>query len=344
MSKIVVLGSGSWGTSLAKTLTNNNNEVVIWGRNHEQIEGMKKNRINQKYLPGVLLPQELSYTTDIQEAVKDKDVIILAASSQANRPILNEIKNKISKEAIIVNISKGLEKTTNLRTSEICKEILPLNPFVALSGPSHAEEVALDMPTALVAASENQTAMEYIQTIASNEFMRVYTNQDVIGVELGGALKNIIALGAGILVGLEYGDNTKAALMTRGMTEMVRLGTALGADEATFFGLSGIGDLIVTCTSEHSRNRKAGDLIGQGKALSEIFEDIHMVVEGITSTQIAHELSLELGVEMPIVHKLYEVLYKNKTPRVAIKELMVREKKNEIEDLLDLHREEKNAK
>lgn len=344
MNKVAVLGSGSWGTALAKTLVNNHNDVIIWGRDEAQIAAMQKEKINRKYLPEVMLPQALAYTTDIKAAIEGRDVIILAASSQANRPILNEIKDNISHDVIIVNISKGLEKKTNLRTSQICKEILPQNPFVVLSGPSHAEEVALNIPTTLVAASDSPSAMEYIQRMASNEFMRVYTNKDVIGVELGGALKNIIALGAGILVGLEYGDNTKAALMTRGMTEMVRLGTALGADEATFFGLSGIGDLIVTCTSEHSRNRRAGVLIGQGKPLAEIFEDIHMVVEGITSTQIAHELSAKLNVEMPIVNKLYEVLYEGKTPKEAIKELMIRDKKNEIEDLLDLHREENNAR
>lgn len=344
MNKIAVLGSGSWGTALSKTLANNDNDVTLWGRDQEQILDMLKTRINKKYLPDIILPNNLSYSSNIYEAVEGKNIIVLAVSSQANRSILEQIKNHISKDTIIVNISKGLEKNTNLRASEICASILPDNPFVVLSGPSHAEEVAINVPTTLVAASKNQQAMERIQDIASNEFMRVYTNKDVIGVELGGALKNIIALGAGILVGLEYGDNTRAALMTRGMTEMVRLGVALGANEATFFGLSGIGDLIVTCTSEHSRNRKAGVLIGQGKKLSEIFDNIHMVVEGISSTQIAHELSEQLKIEMPIVNKLFEVLYENKEPKLAIKELMIRARKNEIEDLLDLHGDKTNAK
>ena len=344
MEKIAVLGAGSWGTALAKTLSKNNNSVIIWGRDTEQIECMKKNKVNSKYLAGVELPESLGYTSDLEEAVDHAKIIILAASSQANRKILDQIKDQVSKDTVIVNISKGLEKETNLRASEICQEILPHNPFVVLSGPSHAEEVAINIPTTLVAASEDVKAMQRIQDSLSNEFMRVYTNSDVIGVELGGALKNIIALGTGILVGLGYGDNTKAALMTRGMTEIVRLGTALGAHEATFFGLSGMGDLIVTCTSEHSRNRRAGVLIGQGKKLSEISEDIHMVVEGITSTQIAHELSRQMHIDMPIVDKMYEVLYEEKEPTQAIRELMVRKKKNEIEDLLELHGEIEDAK
>lgn len=337
MGKIAILGAGSWGTALAKTLAISEKDIVIWGRDQNQIQNMKRNKMNSKYLADVQLPENISYTHMMEEAVDQAKVIVLAASSQANRGILESLKGKIRKDTIIVNISKGLERDTNMRASEICQSILPENPFVVLSGPSHAEEVAINIPTTLVAASKDRLAMEYVQNILSNEYMRVYTNEDVLGVELGGALKNIIALGTGILVGLGYGDNTKAALMTRGMTEIVRLGTALGAHEATFFGLSGMGDLIVTCTSEHSRNRRAGVLIGQGKKLNEISQDINMVVEGITATKIAYELSKEKRISMPIVEKMYEVLYENKEPNLATRELMTRKTKNEIEDLLELH-------
>lgn len=337
MSRVAVLGSGSWGTALARTFALNGNDVILWGRDKKQIDRMKLSRINSKYLEHVMLPENIHYTDDIFEAVKGSDVLLLAVSSQANRSILEKIKSQISKRTIIVNVSKGLEKETNKRASEICKEILPKNPFVVLSGPSHAEEVALSVPTTLVASSDDLISMECIQSILSNEFMRVYTNRDVIGVELGGALKNIIALGIGIIDGLGFGDNTKAAMMTRGMTEIVRLGVALGAEEATFFGLTGMGDLIVTCTSVHSRNRRAGILIGQGKKLEEIHNDIHMVVEGITSTQIAFHLSKKMEIEMPIVQKMFEVIYQEKDPKEAIRELMTRRTKHENEDILDLH-------
>ena len=339
MSKIAILGAGSWGTALARTFALNDNQVILWGRDEEQVRAMEATRCNQKYLGEIRLPDSMKYTNCIKEAVQDASIVVLAVSSQANREILEAIKEHVGKQAIIVNVSKGLEKNTNLRASEICKEILPNNPFVVLSGPSHAEEVGLSVPTALVAASDSQEGMERLQQILSNEFMRVYTNNDVLGVELGGALKNIIALGIGIIDGLGYGDNTKAAMMTRGMTEIVRLGEALGAEESTFFGLTGMGDLIVTCTSVHSRNRRAGILLGRGKSLSEVNEEIKMVVEGITSTEIAYHLAKEHNVEMPIVSQMYEVIYNNKNPKDAIRELMTRKRKNEKEDILELHKE-----
>lgn len=339
MSQITVLGAGSWGTALARTFALNGNRVVLWGRDKNQMNEMRTSGINSKYLNEVVLPKNIEYSYSIQDAVRNAGVIVLAVSSQANRGILEQIRENVSKEAILVNVSKGLEKETNQRASEICRDLLPNNPFVVLSGPSHAEEVALSIPTTLVAASESKSAMEYIQNILSNEFMRVYTNTDVLGVELGGALKNVIALGIGIIDGLGYGDNTKAAMMTRGMTEIVRLGVALGAQEETFFGLTGMGDLIVTCTSVHSRNRRAGVLIGQGKKPDEINNDIQMVVEGITSTQIAYRLSQKMDIEMPIVHKMFEVLYDKKDPKDAIRELMTRRKKHENEDVLDFHKE-----
>lgn len=339
MDKIAILGSGSWGTALARAFALNENDVVLWGRDKAQIEGIKATHCNKKYLENVILPENLKFTSSIEEAVEDAGVIVLAASSQANRKLLTDIKAFINDKSVIVNVSKGLEKVTNKRASEISQEILPENPFVVLSGPSHAEEVAVSSPTTLVSSSKSKVAMELVQNLLSNEFIRVYTNEDVVGVELGGALKNIIALGIGIIDGLGYGDNTKAAMMTRGMTEIVRLATALGAKESTFFGLTGMGDLIVTCTSNHSRNRRAGLMIAEGKSLQEISDGIHMVVEGINSTEIAYHLSKKIGIEMPIVNQMYEVIYKDKNPKDAIRELMTRKKKNENEDILELHRD-----
>lgn len=343
MKRIAVLGAGSWGTALARALALNENQVCLWGRDREQIDWMQRHSINSKYLEKVVLPSNLQYTSDLSEAVQQKELILLAVSSQANRGIMQSIASQIEQDAIIVNVSKGLEKGTNLRASQISSEIMPSQPFVVLSGPSHAEEVALSMPTTLVSSSHHPEAMEVVQKVLSNEFIRVYTNKDVLGVELGGALKNIIALGIGIIDGLGYGDNTKAAMMTRGMTEIVRLGTKMGAEESTFFGLTGMGDLIVTCTSVHSRNRRAGVLIGKGKSLDEIQQDIHMVVEGITSTQIVYHLAKDLGVEMPIVNKMFEVIYLQKNPKEAIRELMTRKQKNENEDVLDLHKGNEHA-
>lgn len=335
MRKIAILGAGSWGSALAISLSVNNDDIVVWGRDKNHIEEINKIRENEKYLPKVFIPEKIKFTNDLEEAVKDAKVIVFAVSSQANRSILNQIKTYVSENAILVNVSKGLEKNTNLRASQIFKEILPNNEFVALSGPSHAEEVSVFMPTTLVSASESKEAMEYVQKIFSSETLRVYTNSDVIGVELGGALKNIIALGIGIIDGLGLGDNTKAAMMTRGMTEIVRLGVAMGADENTFFGLTGMGDLIVTCTSVHSRNRKAGILLASGKSIEDLSNDINMVVEGIVSTKIIKFIAEEMNIEMPIVNALYSVLYENKNPKDAIRELMIRKNKNEHEDVLN---------
>lgn len=336
LSKIAILGAGSWGTALAINLSLKNKNIFVWGREESQIRKIIDTQKNEKYLSNVIIPSGIKFTSNIYEAIKDAKIIIFAVSSQANRKILETIKNNISSDAILVNVSKGLEKETKLRASEIFAEIVPNNSFVALSGPSHAEEVSVFMPTTLVSSSNDENAMKYIQKIFSNESLRVYTNKDIVGVELGGALKNIIALGIGIIDGLGFGDNTKAAMMTRGMTEIVRFGVAMGADENTFFGLTGIGDLIVTCTSVHSRNRKAGILIANGKRIDELEKDINMVVEGIISTKIIKNIADSFGVEMPIVNSLYEVLYENKEPKEAIKELMIRESKSEYEDVLNL--------
>jgi glycerol-3-phosphate dehydrogenase (NAD(P)+) len=292
---------------------------------------MYNKRENPKYLPGVRLPEQLVISTDMDEILDDSNIVVLAVPTHSVRELLVQLQDKINKNRIIVNVAKGIENNSKKRISEIVKEYFPDNDFVALSGPSHAEEVAFDIPTTVVSASRNKKVAEYIQDVFSCSTFRVYTNPDVVGVELGGALKNIIALGAGISDGLGYGDNTKAALMTRGIYEMSKLGVALGADPDTFSGLSGIGDLIVTCTSMHSRNRRAGILIGQGLSMEKAAEEIGMVVEGIKTTKSTFELAGDIGVEMPITKELYNVLYKGADVRESVGKLMGRSMKHEME-------------
>lgn len=265
--------------------------------------------------------------------LKDIDIFVLAVPTTSSREILEEIKNYLGENVIIVNLSKGFEVDTLKRISEISKEILPRNPFVALSGPSHAEEVGKDIPTTVVASSENLDASKIIQREFSTPIFRIYTNSDLIGVEIGGALKNIIALAAGMNDGLNYGDNSKAALMTRGVYEMSKLGITLGANPHTFNGLSGIGDLIVTCTSMHSRNRRAGILIGKGMSMQDACKEVGQVVEGVKTVESTYKLSKIYNIEMPITKVLYEILYKNYDPRKAVYELMTRKNKDEIEQI-----------
>lgn len=334
MKKICVLGAGSWGSALALSLAKKGYSITMWTLNQEQADKINTTKENINYLPGVLFPNNITLTTNIEEAVVDSKLIVLAVPSQAIRSICKQIKPFVSKEQVLVDVAKGLEKGTGLRLSEVCKDELPENPYVALSGPSHAEEVAKDIPTTLVVASENLEIAQEVQDIFMSPKLRVYTNPDVVGVELGGALKNIIAFGAGICDGLGYGDNTKAALMTRGIREIARLGIALGADKSTFSGLSGIGDLIVTCTSMHSRNRRAGILIGQGKSLEETLEEVKMVVEGITATEVAHEVAKKMNIDMPITNAIYSVLYENKNANEVVANLMMRSKKHEMEEIV----------
>lgn len=333
MDKIGILGGGSWGTALSVLLANKGKSVDLWIRNEEQFEEMFSLRKNSKYLSNVLLPKNLNIVNDLQNTILEKDIILLAVPTHGVREILNRIKDYVKSEQIIVNVAKGIENDTLLRVSEIVEEFLPDNKFVCLSGPSHAEEVALDIPTTVVSSSENIPTAEYIQDVFMTPNFRVYTNPDLIGVELGGALKNIIALGAGISDGLGYGDNTKAALMTRGISEMARLGKEIGASLDTFWGLSGIGDLIVTCTSMHSRNRRAGILIGEGKTTDEAIKEIGMVVEGIKTTKSAYELSKKYNIDIPITRELYKVLYENSDVKISVPNLMGRDKKHEMEDI-----------
>lgn len=331
--KIAVAGGGSWGTAMARLLSNINHEINFYIRNEKTRLDIKNNWENSKYLPGSKFSKEINLYENVEDAIKDIEILVLAVPTSAVRPLLNSIKGKLSKNVIIVNLSKGIEVESLDRISEVSEEVLPDNPFVALSGPSHAEEVGIDIPTTVVVSSKDIKYANIIQNEFSTDKFRIYTNADLIGVEIGGALKNIIALAAGISDGLKFGDNTKAALMTRGMYEMSKMGLALGANPHTFNGLSGMGDLIVTCTSMHSRNRRAGILIGEGKSVEEASKEIGQIVEGIKTTKSAHMLAQKLNIEMPITEKLYEVLYEGKDPQEAVKILMTREKKEEIEQI-----------
>lgn len=334
MAKIGVIGGGSWGTALAILLSNNNHEVDIWVRDSSQCKDINRSRENKKYLPDIPLPNKMMVTDDISRAIYNKELLLLSVPSHGVREVLNGSKFFINEEQVIVNVAKGIENDSLLRVSQIVEEILPKNPYAMLSGPSHAEEVARNMPTTVVVASLDMKIAQYVQDIFMSKFFRVYTNPDVIGVELGGALKNVIALGAGISDGLNYGDNTKAALMTRGIIEMARLGEKMGASSTTFSGLSGIGDLIVTCTSMHSRNRRAGILIGQGMSLEETIKSIGMVVEGIKTTKSTYQLAKKNNVIMPITEEIYGVLYEEKDVKNSVVNLMLRDKKHEMEDII----------
>lgn len=334
MERIAVLGGGSWGTALALSLAKNGIDVDIWMRDKEQCRSMNHARENIKYLPGVIIPKNIKAVDDIEEALDGKTIIVSAIPTQGVRDNLKKMKKYVKKDQIIVNVSKGIEVGTLNRISEIVAQELPDNEYAILSGPSHAEEVARDMPTTVVVASCKKVVAQRVQDAFMTPKFRVYTNPDVIGVELGGALKNIIALGAGVSDGLGYGDNTKAALMSRGIVEVARLGQELGGMKATFGGLSGIGDLIVTCTSMHSRNRRAGILIGEGKKLDEVVDSIGMVVEGVNTTKGAFKLAEKHGIEMPITEAIYDVLYNDADVKNAVVDLMMRNKKHEMEDVL----------
>lgn len=330
MKKVSVLGAGSWGTALALVLARNGNEVSLWTIKESQRDEINKNKTNNIYLPGVRIHENINCTCDIKESVSNSEAIILAVPSQAIRSVCKQIKPYVNENQILVNVAKGLERETGLRISQVVDSEINNAKFAVLSGPSHAEEVALNLPTVITVASSDINIATNVQDLFNNESFRVYTNTDLIGVELGGTLKNIIAFGAGICDGLGYGDNTKAGLITRGLSEIKRLGIALGADPNTFSGLSGIGDLIVTCTSQHSRNRKAGMLIGQGYSLQDTLNEVQMVVEGIVATEIAYKVALENNVEMPITEAIFNVLYKNIPARESIVELMSRDSKSEI--------------
>lgn len=329
MAKVAILGCGSWGTALGVHLAKKNISVNMWSHMKEDIDKLNESRENSQYLPKTKIPEIIKFTNDIDLAVNETQFIVTAVPSHAVREVLSKI-NGLKETQIIVNVAKGVENNSLLTMSQVIKEVHPNNRIVALYGPSHAEEVAQDIPTAIVSASEDEDAAKAVQDLFMTPAFRVYTNSDVIGVEIGGSIKNVVALCAGVSDGLGFGDNTKAALMTRGLAEISRLGIAMGANPLTFAGLSGIGDLIVTCTSMHSRNRRCGILIGQGKTLEEAQKEIHMVVEGVKTAKSAYDLSKKLNVSMPITQQAFEVLFNNKDPREAVYDLMMRDKKDEI--------------
>jgi len=334
LKKIAVFGSGSWGTAISLVLVRAGHKVSLIGIFPDEIEIMLKKRENVSYLPGVLLPDEVSPTTDLTEL--DAEAVFLSVPSHAVRESARLIKPYLRKGCIIINTAKGLEENTHLRLSQVLAEELPDHPIAVLSGPSHAEEVGRDVPTAIVVAADELTVAEAVQDLIMTPKFRVYTNLDKIGVEMGGALKNIIALCTGVLEGMNPRDNTKAALITRGLAEITRLGVAMGAQPQTFSGLSGIGDLIVTCTSLHSRNLRAGRALGIGKPLDEVLKEVGMVVEGVRTTKVAYELSRKNGISMPITEQAYQVLFEGLSPNEALVNLMMRGKKYETEDMVFL--------
>ncbi|OPX03145.1 NAD(P)H-dependent glycerol-3-phosphate dehydrogenase [Geobacillus sp. LEMMY01] len=343
MENIAVLGAGSWGTALALVLADNGHRVRLWGHRTEQINEINEKRTNEKYLPGVRLPDAIIGYDDLCAALDGVAIVVLAVPTKAIRSVLTDVRACLAAPITVVAVSKGIEPGTHKRVSEMVIEEMGewLADVVVLSGPSHAEEVVLRHPTTVAVSSPNMEAARRIQDFFMNHhYFRVYTNPDLIGVEVGGALKNIIALAAGISDGLGYGDNAKAALITRGLAEIARLGCALGANPLTFAGLTGVGDLIVTCTSVHSRNWRAGYMLGQGKKLDEVLESMGMVVEGVRTTKAAYELANELGVKMPITEALYEVLFAGKDPKEAVDSLMARGKKEEMNDLNNIFTEQ----
>ncbi|MCL1805723.1 MAG: NAD(P)H-dependent glycerol-3-phosphate dehydrogenase [Clostridiales bacterium] len=332
MSVIAVIGAGSWGTGLGVSLGAKEHDLRLWGIHEDELRDMGERRENIRYLPGVPLPPSLRLSLSREEALEGAEIVVFAAPSQQFRSALTEALPYLRPSMTIVNAAKGIEQGTLMRQSEIAAETLPWESggcYVVLSGPSHAEEVGRALPTTLVAAAADRALAETVQEAFMSDRLRVYTSTDVSGVELGGALKNIIALGAGISDGLGFGDNTKAAMMTRGLAEMSRLGVALGAREDTFYGLAGIGDLIVTCTSMHSRNRRCGMLIGEGMKPAQAMERIGMTVEGVYTTEAAYALAQKNGVSMPITEHTYAVLRGGMSPRDAVESLMSRSKKHE---------------
>lgn len=332
--KVTVIGAGGWGTATAIMLAKKGFAVKLWARRTELSQQISTTRENTDYLPGVVLPANIEITSDLEKAATRCSYLVLATPTKAIRETITRAAPHISGDTVVVSLSKGLERSTLLRCSQVIAEVLGSEDRVAvLSGPNHAEEVARDIPTATVAAAYDLGVAEMVQDLFMAPKFRVYTNSDIIGVELAGALKNIIALGAGICDGLGFGDNTKAALMTRGIAEITRLGVAMGANPLTFAGLAGIGDLIVTCTSKHSRNWRAGYALGRGETLDQVMERTGMVVEGVYTTEVAAQLAEREEVVMPITAALKEVLFEGKSPQLAVTELMVRDKTDEAEDL-----------
>lgn len=338
MHSICILGAGSWGTAQAVLLAAAGHSVTLWGREEDGVPEMELSRENKRFLPDVAVPDAVHITTSLREAVPAAQLVILAVPAQTIRQVLNQVSGLLSPEVVVVNTAKGLETKTGMRISEVTADVLGqdiLRRYAVLSGPSHAEEVARQVPTAVTAASHQMETAYLIQDLFMAPWFRVYTNPDVAGVELGGSLKNIIALATGVVHGLGYGDNTQAALITRGLTEITRMGLALGGDFRTFSGLSGMGDLVVTCGSRYSRNRRAGEMLGRGSSLEEALQQVGMVVEGVYTTRIAYQLAESLAIDMPITRACYRILYEGRSPGDEVDRLMKRSKKHEIEDMVE---------
>lgn len=329
MAKVSVLGAGSWGTALSLLLCKNGHEVTLWSALEDEVRMLCEKREHESKLPGVRLPEDMKITADLEDSLQDPDVAVLAVPSPFTRSTAHRMASFVKKGQIIVNVAKGVEEHTLMTLSEIISEEIPQADVCVLSGPSHAEEVGKGLPTTCVVSAEKRETAEYLQGIFMSSVFRVYTTPDILGVELGGALKNVIALAAGTADGLGYGDNTKAALITRGIAEISRLGTKMGARAETFYGLSGIGDLVVTCASVHSRNRKAGYLMGKGYTMQEAMDEVKMVVEGVYSARAAKSLAEKYQVEMPIIEEVNKVLFEDKPAADAVRDLMLRDKKVE---------------
>lgn len=333
MAKVSVIGAGSWGIALACVLEQNGHEVTIWSILEDEINMLKEKHEHVTKLPGVKLSEQIELTTSLEEAVKGRDLLVLAVPSVHTRSTAKSMSEFVAKGQIIVNVGKGIEESSLKILSDVIEEEVPQANVTILSGPSHAEEVGRGLPTTCVVGAHDKKTAEYVQNVFMNERFRIYTSPDMLGIEVGGALKNVIALAAGMADGLGYGDNTKAALITRGIAEISRLAMAMGAKYETLSGLTGIGDLIVTCASMHSRNRRAGILIGQGKTMQEAMDEVQMVVEGVYSAKAAMALAEKYHISMPIIEQVNQVLFESKPAKEAVLELMLRDKKAEHEDL-----------
>ena len=329
MAKVNVLGAGSWGTALSLLLHKNGHQVKLWSALENEVKMLNEKREHESKLPGVHIPEEVEITTDLEGCLKDVDVAVLAVPSPFTRSTAKQMAPFVKDGQIIVNVAKGVEEHTLMTLRDIISEEIPAANVCVLSGPSHAEEVGRGLPTTCVVSAEKREIAEYLQGIFMSPVFRVYTTPDILGVELGGALKNVIALAAGTADGLGYGDNTKAALITRGIAEIARLGTKMGASQETFYGLTGMGDLIVTCASVHSRNRKAGYLMGKGYTMQQAMDEVKMVVEGVYSAKAAKSLAEKYDVDMPIIMEVNKVLFEDKPAADAVRDLMLRDKKVE---------------
>jgi len=333
MAKVGVIGAGSWGTALALLLHTNGHQICVWSIVESEIEMLKKEHEHKDKLPGVKLPEDMEFTTDLKSAIEGMDMLVLAVPSPFTRSTSKLMSRYVADGQVIVNVAKGIEEGTLMTLSEIIEQEIPQADVAVMSGPSHAEEVGRKIPTTIVVGAKTKKTAEFISTCFMNQVFRVYISPDVLGIELGGSLKNVVALAAGIADGLGYGDNTKAALITRGIAEIARLGMAMGGKLETFSGLSGIGDLIVTCASMHSRNRRAGMLIGQGRTMEEAMAEVKMVVEGVYSAKAAMGLAEKYNIQLPIIEQVNKVLFEGKSAAEAVRELMLRDKKSEISDI-----------